>query len=76
MQRYSITKKRANDLELYRIDNGPYKSVEDLLLVKGINDKCLFKFYKSIICGKKMGPKKVSYGLVLTPKTVSDIHKV
>lgn len=65
---YSITKKRAENLECHRANNGPYKSLEDLLQVKGMNDKCLYKFYKSIICGKRTGPKKITRGLVLTPK--------
>lgn len=68
MSRYSITKKRAENLECHRANNGPYKSLEDLLQVKGMNDKCLYKFYKSIICGKRTGPKKITRGLVLTPK--------
>lgn len=70
MLRYSITKKRAENLEYYRANNGPYKSLEDLLQVKGINNKCLYNFYKSIIYGKKrMQSKKVIQGLILTPKT-------
>lgn len=72
MSRYSITKKRAQSLECYRTNNGPYNSVEDLLQVKGMNNNCLHKFYKSIVCGKKRtGPKKITRGLVLTPKTTN-----
>lgn len=67
--RYSITKKRAQSLEDHRSNNGPYNSLEDLLQVKGINNKCLYKFYKSIICGKKKNPRKITQGLILTPKT-------
>lgn len=71
MLRYSITKKRAENLEGHRANNGPYKSLEDLLQVKGINNKSLYKFYRSIIFGKKrMQPKKVTRGLILTPKTI------
>lgn len=76
---YSITKKRAENLECYRTNNGPYKSLKDLLQVKGMNDKCLYKFYKSIIHGKKRtGPKKITRGLVLTPKPSSqkDVNTV
>ncbi|KMQ90137.1 hypothetical protein RF55_10135 [Lasius niger] len=76
---YSITKNRAQSLECYRTNNGPYNSVEDLLQVKGMNNKCLYKFYKSIICGKKRtGPKKITRGLVLTPKTTNqkDVNTV
>ncbi|GAB1866648.1 UPF0629 protein C17orf42-like protein [Camponotus japonicus] len=66
---YSITKKRAENLECHRANNGPYNSLEDLLQVKGINNNCLHKFYKSIIYGKKRTPKKITRGLILTPKT-------
>ncbi|XP_011255371.1 transcription elongation factor, mitochondrial isoform X2 [Camponotus floridanus] len=65
---YSITKKRAENLECHRANNGPYKSLEDLLQVKGINNNCLHKFYKSIIYGNKGTPKKITRGLILTPK--------
>jgi len=58
MLRYSITEKRAQNLELYRASNGPYESLEDLLQVKGINNKCLYNFYKSIIHGKKISDTK------------------
>ncbi|XP_020293113.1 uncharacterized protein LOC109859353 [Pseudomyrmex gracilis] len=72
---YSITEKRVKNLELYRTDNGPYVSLEDLLKVKGMNNKCLYKFYKSIISGKKKGLKKIKKGLVLTPQTTWDDQK-
>ncbi|KAM0737219.1 Transcription elongation factor, mitochondrial [Formica fusca] len=75
---YSITKKRAQNLEHHRSNNGPYNSLEDLLQVKGINNKCLYKFYKSIIYGKKKSPRKITRGLVLTPKTINqkDVNTV
>ncbi|EZA61181.1 Transcription elongation factor, mitochondrial [Ooceraea biroi] len=73
---YSITKKRAQTLESHRADSGPYKSLEELLQVKGMNNKCLYKFYKSIIYGKKRSEsKKITRGLFLTPKTTGDEHK-
>ncbi|XP_072743535.1 transcription elongation factor, mitochondrial isoform X2 [Anoplolepis gracilipes] len=65
---YSITKKRVQNLESHRANNGPYNSLEDLLQVKGITNKCLHTFYKSIICGKKKSPRKITRGLVLTSK--------
>jgi len=65
--RYSITKKRAQNLELYRTNNGLYKSLEDLLQIKGINNKCLYKFYKSIIYNNKRN-RKVTRNLILTAK--------
>ncbi|KAL6425176.1 hypothetical protein ACFW04_009438 [Cataglyphis niger] len=75
---YSITKKRAQSLEDHRTNNGPYNSLEDLLQVKGINNKCLFKFYKSIISNKKKSPRKITQGLILTPKTFNqkDVNTV
>lgn len=73
---YSITKKRAQSLESHRADSGPYSSLEDLLRVKGIDNKCLLKFYKSILCGKKnSASKKIMRGLILTPTTTSDRHE-
>ncbi|XP_050459899.1 transcription elongation factor, mitochondrial-like [Cataglyphis hispanica] len=75
---YSITKKRAQSLEDHRTYNGPYNSLEDLLQVKGINNKCLFKFYKSIISSKTKSPRKITRGLILTPKTFNqkDVNTV
>lgn len=76
-QRYSITKKLAQNLELHRVNNGPYSLLEDLCKVKGINNKNLYKFYKSIILGKKITQhRKLTRGLVLTPKTNADKHEV
>ncbi|XP_071562003.1 transcription elongation factor, mitochondrial [Temnothorax nylanderi] len=65
---YSITKKRAEKLELHRANNGPFESLDDLLQVPSMNNKCVYNFYKSIICGKKRPPKKIMSGLVVTPQ--------
>ncbi|XP_014484516.1 PREDICTED: transcription elongation factor, mitochondrial-like isoform X2 [Dinoponera quadriceps] len=73
---YSITKTRAKNLELHRTNNGLYNSLEDLLQVKGLNNKCLYQFYKSIITGtKNKTSKKVISGLVVTPKITDDNQK-
>lgn len=70
-QRYSITEKRAQKLELHRANNGPFESLDDLLQVQ--NNKWVYKFYKSIIYGKKRkNPKKIMSGLIITPHTESD----
>lgn len=74
LQRYSITKKRAEELELHRTKNGPFKSLDDLLQVKRMNNKCIHDFYKSIICGKKKAPRKILSGLVATPRNTD--HEV
>jgi len=73
LQRYSITKKRAEKLELYRENNGPFESLDDLLQVQNMNNKCLYNFYKSIIYGKKKrSPKKIMSGLVITPQNTTN----
>ncbi|XP_067215596.1 transcription elongation factor, mitochondrial isoform X2 [Linepithema humile] len=46
-----------------------------LNIINSKNTEDLLQFSKSIISGKKMSSKKMSYGLVLTPKAVGDIHK-
>ncbi|XP_077273882.1 transcription elongation factor, mitochondrial isoform X2 [Temnothorax americanus] len=68
LAQYSITKKRAEKLELHRANNGPFESLDDLLQVRSMNNKCVYNFYKSIICGKKKPPKKIMSGLVVTPQ--------
>ncbi|XP_012539252.1 transcription elongation factor, mitochondrial isoform X2 [Monomorium pharaonis] len=78
---YSITKKRAEILELYRANNGPFESLHDLLKVKNMNNKYVYNFYKSILCGKKRAtPKKIIRGLVVTPQNtksnLKDINTV
>lgn len=76
-QRYSITKKCAQNLELHRANNGQYHSLEELLQVNGMNDTNLYKFYKSIVSGKKKKTsKKVTSDLVLTSKVTTDNQKV
>ncbi|XP_011143489.1 transcription elongation factor, mitochondrial-like [Harpegnathos saltator] len=72
---YSITKQRAQSLEIYRTNNGPYKSLEDLLKVKSISEKSLHKFLKSIINGDKKASKKITSGLVITPKVANGNQK-
>ncbi|XP_011630409.1 transcription elongation factor, mitochondrial-like isoform X1 [Pogonomyrmex barbatus] len=73
---YSISEKRAQNLELHRANNGPFTSLEDLLQVKNMNKKCTYNFYKSIILGKKrIGPKKSMSGLVITPKNIVNDQK-
>lgn len=71
LQSYSITKKRAQKLELHRANNGPFKSLDDLLQIQ--NSKWVYKFYESIIHGKKRkNLKKFMSGLVVTPHTESN----
>ncbi|XP_018402154.1 PREDICTED: transcription elongation factor, mitochondrial-like [Cyphomyrmex costatus] len=73
---YSITKQRAQKLESYRETNGPFKSLDDLLQVQSMNNKCTYNFYKSIICGKKRkNPKKIMSGLVVTPQSTGYNYK-
>ncbi|KAL0106115.1 hypothetical protein PUN28_016088 [Cardiocondyla obscurior] len=74
---YSITKKRAEKLELYRTNNGPFQSLEDLLEVQSSNNKWVYNFYKSIIYGKKKISKIIS-GLVVTPPNTNqkDVNTV
>jgi len=72
MPRYSITKKCAQNLESYRTINGLYKSLEDLSQVKGIDNKCLHKFYKSIIDDKKKN-RRIAHNLLLTSKINKDM---
>lgn len=67
-QRYSITKKRAEKLELYRANNGPFESLDDLLELQNMKSKWVYNFYKSIICGKRSLPKKIVSGLIVTPR--------
>lgn len=69
LQRYTITKKRAEKLELHRTNNGPFESLDDLLQVQNVNNKWIYSFYKSIICGKKKTPRKIMPGLVVTPQS-------
>ncbi|XP_032665582.1 uncharacterized protein LOC116841588 isoform X2 [Odontomachus brunneus] len=73
---YSITKKCAQNLALHRANNGQYDSLEELLQVNGMNDKNLYKFYKSIVSGKKKKtPRKVISDLVLTSKVTTNDQK-
>lgn len=75
--RYSITKKRAQNLELYRSTNGPFSSLEELLQVNNMDHKNLYKFYASIISGKKKNTsRKAVRGLIITPKVTNDTEKV
>lgn len=75
---YSITKKRAEKLELHRANDGPFKSLDDLLKIQSMNNKWVYNFYKSIICGKrKASPKKIMSGLVVTPQnTEADLKDI
>ncbi|EGI60314.1 PREDICTED: transcription elongation factor, mitochondrial-like isoform X1 [Acromyrmex echinatior] len=73
---YSITKKRAQKLESYRENNGPFESLDDLLQVKGMKNRWLYNFYKSIIYGKKRkNPKKTMSTLIITPRSIGNNHK-
>ncbi|KYM80246.1 UPF0629 protein C17orf42 like protein [Atta colombica] len=72
---YSITKKRAQILESYRENNGPFESLEDLLQVQDIKNKWIYNFYKSIIYGKKRKNSKIMSGLVITPRNIGNNHK-
>ncbi|XP_018365929.1 PREDICTED: transcription elongation factor, mitochondrial-like isoform X2 [Trachymyrmex cornetzi] len=73
---YSITKKRAQTLESYRENNGPFESLDDLLQVQNMNNRWIYNFYKSIIYGKKRKkPKKIMSGLVITPRSTENNHK-
>lgn len=65
LQRYSITKKHAKQIELYRANNGSFESLDDLLRVYSTtNNKWIYNFYKSIIHGKKKTSKKIISDLV------------
>ncbi|XP_011876089.1 PREDICTED: transcription elongation factor, mitochondrial [Vollenhovia emeryi] len=70
--KYSITKNRAEKLELLRANNGPFESLDDLLQIQSMNNKWVFNFYKSILCGKKKPPKKIIPGLIATPQNTGN----
>jgi len=45
--------KKAQAIVAYRNENGVFKMVEDLAMVKGISDKTIEKNRKNILLGKK-----------------------
>ena len=62
----------AKRIIAYRTANGPFKSVEDLLNVEGVNKSTLEKFASKITVGNTDSP---SIGAAVAPKTGSKIDE-